>query len=61
LSVLPGIKVCAVYFTWYKSVCCLFYQVYSINLTLLNKHHGPINFKKGVTCVHNGHELYATM
>ena len=30
-------------------------------MTLPNKFHGPMHYKIGVTCVYNGHVLYAVV
>jgi len=30
----------------------------NIDLTLLNKLHGPMHYKIGVTCVYNGHMFF---
>ena len=33
----------------------------NIDLNLRNKLHGPMHYKKGVTCVYNGHEIYTLL
>ena len=32
-----------------------------IDLKLWNKLHGPMHYKLGVTCLYNGHEIYALL
>ena len=35
--------------------------VYNIYYTLQYKLHGPMHYKIGVTCVHNGHAFYTVL
>jgi len=44
---------------WSTCVQMALYE--NIDRTLLNKLHGPMRYKIGVTCVYNGHVFYTLL